>query len=336
MKRVNDLFPNWFTSGGTTSDDFTGFISNLIYPYLPSQDRPSFQVPYSTSVFPSYTYGTKATWLSSLDVLFSSRFGNRKLMPFIENLDLHNKASETITADQIKNTNTIAQMINIRFGDKWNHIAEALAIEYNPLENYNRIEDSSFENNSDADNYDSTTLGKKLSGSGESISESTDARKDTKTIEGGWDDGDNTTVTTSGDYKKKTKTSESIDGFNGTATFGSAGSPTGYTEVEEEYDYNSPGSSGAYKETHGGKLSHDYHGKDLSSKYTEENSREGSEYTKHHIDGTDSGWNYSEISGNIGVTTSQQMLESELEVRKNLLYDIILGDIADFLCVSIY
>lgn len=336
MKRVNDLFPNWFTSGGTTSDDFTGFISNLIYPYLPSTDRPSFQVPYSTSVFPSYTYGTKATWLSSLDVLFSSRFGNRKLMPFIENLDLHNKSSETITADQIKNTNTIAQMINIRFGDKWNHIAEALAIDYEPLENYNRLENSSFSRDDTGDDYNSTTYGKKLTGSGESESESADDRIDTKTIQGGWADDDTRAIETSGDYIKKTTTKDTIHGFDDTAAYDAPGSPSTYTEVEEEYDYNSPNTSGAYKESNSGAITHDYHGKTDSTDYNEATARIGSEYTRFNKDDHGEGWNHSEISGNIGVTTSQQMLESELEVRKNLLYDIILGDIADFLCVSIY
>ena len=41
-------------------------------------------------------------------------------------------------------------------------------------------------------------------------------------------------------------------------------------------------------------------------------------------------------SGNIGVTTSQQMIESELELRKKQFYNIMIRDIVNFLCLPIY
>lgn len=41
-------------------------------------------------------------------------------------------------------------------------------------------------------------------------------------------------------------------------------------------------------------------------------------------------------SGNIGVTTSQQMLESEFKVRKYDFYKMIYNDIDSILCLSIY
>lgn len=41
-------------------------------------------------------------------------------------------------------------------------------------------------------------------------------------------------------------------------------------------------------------------------------------------------------SGNIGVTTSQQMIESELELRKKQFYNIMICDIVNFLCLPIY
>ena len=43
-----------------------------------------------------------------------------------------------------------------------------------------------------------------------------------------------------------------------------------------------------------------------------------------------------ERAGNIGVTTSQQMLESEFEVRKHDLYNLIYNDIDSILCLEIY
>ena len=41
-------------------------------------------------------------------------------------------------------------------------------------------------------------------------------------------------------------------------------------------------------------------------------------------------------SGNIGVTTSQQMLESEFKVRQYDFYKMIYNDIDSVLCLSIY
>ena len=48
--------------------------------------------------------------------------------------------------------------------------------------------------------------------------------------------------------------------------------------------------------------------------------------------------NYRDLnrSGNIGVTTSQQMIESELDLRKNYILDIIFNDIDKLLCLKIY
>jgi hypothetical protein len=45
----------------------------------------------------------------------------------------------------------------------------------------------------------------------------------------------------------------------------------------------------------------------------------------------------SHISGNIGVTTTQQMIESELRLRAlNNLYDRILKDVDKFLTLKVY
>lgn len=41
-------------------------------------------------------------------------------------------------------------------------------------------------------------------------------------------------------------------------------------------------------------------------------------------------------SGNIGVTTNQQMITSELELRKNDFIDILFADVDSFLCSKIY
>ena len=341
-KRINDIFPKWFTTGGQIEDDFTGVISNLIYPYYNSTDRPNFQIPYDTSYFPSITYGNKAEWLGSLDVMFSSRFGNKKVVSWVNGFNFHNDPTKPITSEERNNTVTIAKMINLRFADKWNHIAEALGIAYNPLENYDRHEDSSFEHGENGNDYNTTRHGYKLSGTGtatDPITETADNEVDNKAIKGGWTDDNTIATETSGGYKKSTVNKDSVHGFNGTADFDEPGSPSEYSESEETFDYNTHDTVDAYKETNTGAITRDYHGiKDDTTNphYNEDYEKKGSQYTKEHIDHLLDGWDTSHIHGNIGVTTSQQMLQSELDVRRNILYDIILEDIANFICLSIY
>lgn len=43
-----------------------------------------------------------------------------------------------------------------------------------------------------------------------------------------------------------------------------------------------------------------------------------------------------ERSGNIGVTTSQQMIESEVELRKKQFYNIVFHDIINYVCLHVY
>ena len=40
--------------------------------------------------------------------------------------------------------------------------------------------------------------------------------------------------------------------------------------------------------------------------------------------------------GNIGVTTSQQMIESEIELRKKQFYNIVFNDIINYVCLHVY
>lgn len=42
------------------------------------------------------------------------------------------------------------------------------------------------------------------------------------------------------------------------------------------------------------------------------------------------------IHGNIGVTTSQQMLQSELDISKNLVADVIVDDFKNKFCIVVY
>ena len=62
----------------------------------------------------------------------------------------------------------------------------------------------------------------------------------------------------------------------------------------------------------------------------------GSEDNETHKTTTHTGTETLTRSGNIGVTTSQQMLESEFKVRQYDFYKMIYNDIDSILCLSVY
>ena len=308
--KVNDKFPNWMTSGGTTPESYTGFISNVVYPYFYAQDRPVFRYSYSFLLFPSITVGTNAQWLSSLDVMFAMKYGERTLRRIVEPFKLHNNADEELTDEEKRNTVILAQMINERFGDKWNRIAEALADDYNPLENYNRIEESVITDDGGKDGNNTRSF---------------DNYKNEKTTEGGWKDNDTRGTTKGGKVKTERDTHNRINGFDGQSA---EGVPSDNQHIVETIDY-APNSDD-YTEQNSGDLTRSYQnyketekptGKILDD-YTETNGNERNINTNIH--------------GNIGVMSSQNMLEQELAVRRNILWDIVLADIAEFLTLSIY
>lgn len=306
--RVNEKFPQWLTSGGITSESFTGLVSNLVYPYFYAQDKPVFRYTYEQTVFPSVTIGTSAQWLSSLDVMFATRFGERQLRKWVSDLDVHTDSAKAVTSDNIRFTNIVAQMINERYGDKWNHIAEALAVDYEPLENYNRTEDNSFQHSNSGADSDVRTF---------------DNRKTDKEIAGGYTDADTRGVTKGGKVKTDRQTDDSAYGFNSSDDV-----PTDSQHVVETVEY-APDSS-AYTETNSGSIQRTY------NTYKETETPSGTETLTHNINNGSFGWDKIHAFGNIGTMASQTMLDMELEVRKNVLFDIILNDIADMLTISIY
>lgn len=317
--KVNEKFPNWITSGGLSPQDFTGFVSNIVYPYFYAQDKPTFRYPYSSNVFPSITVGQNAYWLSDLDMLFATRFGERELRSFVKDIDLHNDPTKSITADQINNSVRLAQAINLRYGDKWNHIADTLAIEYAPLENYDMNDQRDYQHSNTGIDSDVKTF---------------TGRKDTKKIDGGWSDSDTRSLTKGGKTSTDRVTNDNVFGFDGGDS--GTGKPSEYHHETETVDYN-PNSS-PYSETNGGAIERTYKGKaNTQDPYTETYENLGSETNTHNINNGNFGWEKERRHGNLGVTTSQQMAESEFLLRaRNLLYDIIINDIAEFLTISIY
>ena len=192
----------------------------------------------------------------------------------------------------------------------WEHIHEALTAEYNLLHNYDRSE------------------------------EWTDTSNGTRTGSRNMDrDGDNThTETTSG-------------GENKTVTTHSEGENTSDTTVNDEVTNQVIGyDSNAF-------VNHDKSTKVGNTVGTSNTETDGTETTEGTTTGsrnlrdvidetdaetssetsTDRATHTGHVSGNIGVTTSQQMIESELSLRLGYnLYDMIADEFKRRFCILIY
>lgn len=161
---------------------------------------------------------------SELELMYLVHSGNKE----ISNTCLYMLDEEVVEPAQI--SNTLADIILIKYGDNWNRMLQAFLKDYNPINNYDMLEHEEY----------------------------------------------NSKITNESNSKRY--------GFNT-----SSDSPVGDTDVDST-------TSGDKKDNF----------RDLTR------------------------------SGNIGVTTSQQMIESELELRKKSIIDIIYNDIDTMLCLKIY
>lgn len=188
---------------------------------------------------------TQASNLLDIDYLYRWS-GNKPISPLIKQLCGN---SETLPTDQYA---IVAGVVWANYGDKWTRIYDTITAEYEPLENYNMIE-----------NYE-----------GSHTDDSTS--RDTA------DPTDNEIVST---------TNADIYGYNSSSPSPADKSTT--TTTQEI---------------------------DKTNKYDNE-STDGHELTRH---------------GNIGVTTSQQMAESEIALRQYNFFEGVYKDIDKILALPIY
>ena len=162
------------------------------------------------------------------------------------------------------------QLFFLKNYDNFDKMAEALLSEYNPIENYNRYEDTT----------------------------------------------ENRDVAEAGTFENESSTRSQGTGTSGNTIQNSIGSQNTEHQISamNESDYQKAS-------------------KDITSARSDTSTSNGSTSETASITGEESGGNNkttdddftrdSHIHGNIGVTTSQQMIESELELRKFNIYDYI-------------
>ena len=200
----------------------------------------------------------------------------------------------------------LAPIIVKRFGVKWKKLFDALNTTYNPLENYS-MEEIRTPDITKQDTFDTT-----------------DERTPNITREDTFDTTDERTAdlvnTENGTIGKTAESTSGVYGFNSTGS--NPSNDTDGNETTTITDHTNA-ETGTDTTTKSGTITNTETGSDTSTK-------------SGTITNTETGTETLTRSGNIGVTTSQQMLESEFEVRKHDFFALVYKDIDSLLCLKIY
>lgn len=212
----------------------------------------------------------------------------------------------------------------------WDRIYAAAMAEYNPIENYNRTETSSETANG--------THSEQSSGSETHSGTDTETNSGTDNITHSGTDSSNTsntshhtgTITNANSGSDTLTTNRAAFDSSSLVTTGTDTTQHGQTLTQTFNDTTSD--SGNASVTHGEKIG-TTHGHIIATKHGESINNSGNR------SGTDKNTvtRNSHITGNIGVTTSQQMLEEELLVAPKLnVYNYIIESFKNRFCLEVW
>lgn len=203
------------------------------------------------------------------------------------------------TSETLSETNldTLASIAMASYGTKWAKLYATLSLEYNPIQNYDMTET---ETGSGTENE---TTNEDKSHSSSSNRSNQNVRTDDLT------DGENTTVMESSDL------TQNIYGANST------------TPVPSERSDTSRNGSNYRNRTQTGTVTDAYSGTDSES---------GSEDNQIIRDKDTTNSRTLRRSGNIGVTTSQQMIEAERSLWFWNFWQVVFADMDQLLALRIY
>ena len=227
------------------------------------------------------------------------------------------------------------------YGDKWAHLWELFLMEYNPIENYNMIESGSDINTKTGslDRSGAITRTGSLDRSGaitksgtESVSDDiTYSGKEANTRSGSIED-------TGAKADNQTEQNNKIYGYN------SSNGVNSDSNTQQASHKNTQTFNSVKDET---SFTNRTDSRDITTTFTNRADTDSRKDTYNNIADTDTRKElYNNIkdtgshsltrSGNIGVTTTQQMAESEIEYRRHLYFDMVFADIDKLLTLPIY
>lgn len=252
-----------------------------------------------------------------------------------------NKILNEMVAESNSAMSAYAEIILQMYRDKWDHIWSLYVAEYNPIENYNMIENGgdtnvktgSLDRSGAITRSGSLSHGGALTRSG-SVGVSDDVEykgKSDNTRTGYVEDvglkADNETTNDNKIYGYNSSTGVNSDSSSQQAshknkqTFNNLKDEQTFTDRKDERDitttYNALTDTDTRTETYNAIADTDTR-KDTYNDITDTKTHE---LTR---------------SGNIGVTTTQQMIEQEIAFRRNLFFEMVFSDIDHILTIPIY
>lgn len=168
----------------------------------------------------------------------------------------------------------------------WQKLADTTTFEYNPIENYNRVESWTDER---------TNTGNRTASRTNSSNQTT-----------------NTELSATGTTESESESTRDVYGFNGAAGGGLGSSPAEKTAGTQSDSSNSTS----------------------NSKVT--GSGSGSESSSEENSGNETSTHTGNVAGNVGTTTTQQMIEEE---RRVVTFDLVAYVVRDFkerFCILVY
>ena len=234
-----------------------------------------------------------------LDMAYFSRSANKHLSPIVY----------SVMSGDDEYRKKIAECVYTLNKKNWEKLFNTMFFEYNPIDNYDMTETESI--SSEYSYTDSS------SATDSSTTSNTGTASEDNEIKHTGSDTDTTTSTISND----SETNNSVYGFNSSSAVDSDKSATDTDTTENRtitYTKNTTDTESKESEYSDSSTG--------SNTHTGSNSGSGENATTRELN----------RSGNIGVTTTQQMIESERGVWTWSYFDVVFADIDEFIALSIY
>ena len=273
---------------------------------------------------------------TSLDVQYHfNRSGEKIVAPLI--------SSFTDNEDELKNADiaTITNVVYNMFLNKWAKLYELLSLEFDPIENYNMMEEETVNRDTTDRTTHTGTQGTTHTGTQGTTHTGTQADAQTGTQTNAQSGGTSTNSTGSGTSSGSGSNDSSIYGFNSSSAVGErendsmTSATTSTTNTETFTTTRSDTRTDNLTNTRTDNLT-DTRTDNLTDTRTDN-------LTDTRTDNlTDAGTGTEDItrtltrSGNIGVTTSQQMIQSSIELWQWNFFDTVFRDIDSILTIQTY
>ena len=256
-----------------------------------------------------------------------------------------NRSRQKLVTSMVKESNSAmsayAEIILQLYGDKWSHIWDLYQLDYNPIENYNMVENGLDINTKTGslDRSGAITRTGSLDRSGAITKTGSESVSDDITYSGKESNTRSGNIEDSGAKADNQADRDSkIYGYNSSTGVNSE-SDTQQSSHKNTQKYNNLKDERSFTDR--------TDSRDITTTFTDRADTDSRKDTYNNIADTDTRKDtYNNIkdsathaltrSGNIGTTTTQMMAESELEYRKHLYFEMVFSDIDHILTLPVY